>query len=113
MDDDEDHLRLFTLVLEDGGYFVDAYTDPVKALLKFRPNYYDLAVLDNLMPDLNGLELYKRIRVIDPRIRCSTLTATHEIFSNEDKPESPKNLRFIRKPIGNEELLMKIRQQVL
>ena len=113
MDDDEDHLRLFTLVLEDGGYSVDAYTDPVKALLKFRPNYYDLAVLDNLMPDLNGLELYRRIREIDPRIRCSILTATHEIFSYEDKPDSTMNLRLIKKPIGNEELLMKIREQVL
>ena len=111
MDDDKDHLMLFKLVLEDGGYSVDAYTDPVKALLKFRPNYYDLAVLDNLMPDLNGLELYRRIREIDPRIRCSILTATREIF-NEDNPESPNDLRLIRKPIGNEELLLNIREQV-
>ena len=42
VDDDKDHLMLFTMVLEDGGYSVDAYTDPVKALLKFRPNYYDM-----------------------------------------------------------------------
>ena len=69
VDDDKDHLRLFTMILEDGGYSVDAYTDPVEALLKFRPNYYDIAVLDYLMPDLNGLELYRRIREIDPRIR--------------------------------------------
>jgi len=109
VDDDKDHLMLFKLVLEDGGYSVDAYTDPVKALLKFRPNYYDLAVLDNLMPDLNGLELYRRIREIDPRIRCSILTANHEKFSEyEDKPQGQGNLRIIRKPIGNEELLMNI-----
>ena len=114
MDDDKDHLMLFTMVLEDGGYSVDAYTDPVKALLKFRPDYYDLAVLDNLMPVLNGLELYRRIREIDPRIRCSILTATHEKFSDdEDKTQRPENLRIIRKPIGNEELLLNIREQVL
>ena len=51
MDDDKDHLRLFTMILEDGGYSVDAYADPVKALLKFRPNYYDMVVLDYIMPD--------------------------------------------------------------
>ena len=114
VDDDEDHLRLFTMILEDGGYSVDAYTDPVAALLKFRPNYYDLAVLDYIMPDLNGLELYRRIREKDPRIRCSILTATHEKFSeDEDKPQRPENLKIIRKPIGNEELLMNIREQVL
>ena len=71
VDDDKDHLRLFTMILEDGGYSVDAYTDPVAALLKFRPNYYDMAVLDYIMPDLNGLELYRRIREIDPRIRSA------------------------------------------
>ena len=109
MDDDKDHLMLFKLVLEDGGYSVDAYTDPDKALSKFRPNYYDMAVLDYIMPDLNGLELYRRIKEIDPRIRCSILTATHEKFSeDEDKPRRPENLRIIRKPIGNEELLMNI-----
>ena len=109
VDDDKDHLRLFTMILEDGGYSVDAYTDPVAALLKFRPNYYDMAVLDYIMPDLNGLELYRRIREKDPRIRCSILTATHEKFSeDEDNPQGQRNLRVIRKPIGNEELLMNI-----
>jgi len=105
---------LFKLVLEDGGYSVDAYTDPVKALLKFRPNYYDLAVLDNLMPDLNGIELYRRIREIDPTIRCSILTATHEKFSEDEyNPQRSENLRIMRKPIGNVELLMKISEQIL
>ena len=109
VDDDKDHLRLFTMILEDGGYSVDAYTDPVAALLKFRPNYYDMAVLDYIMPDLNGLELYRRIREKDPRIRCSIITATHEKFSeDEDNPQGQRNLRVIRKPIGNEELLMNI-----
>jgi CheY-like chemotaxis protein len=46
VDDDKDHLELFTMILEDGEYSVDAYTDPVAALMKFRPNYYDMAVLD-------------------------------------------------------------------
>ncbi|MGA9219396.1 MAG: response regulator [Nitrososphaeraceae archaeon] len=113
VDDDKDHLRLFTMILEDEGYSVDAYDDPRTALSKFRPNYYDMAVLDHIMPDLNGLDLYRRIREIDPRIRCSIPTATHEKFSeDEDKPQRPENLRIIRKPIGNEELLMNIREQV-
>ncbi|MGA7009405.1 MAG: response regulator [Nitrososphaeraceae archaeon] len=113
VDDDKDHLMLFTMVLEDGGYSVDAYTDPIAVLLRFRPDYYDVAILDYIMPVLNGLELYRRIREIDPRIRCSILTANHEKFSEyEDKPQGQRNLRIIRKPIGNEELLMNIREQV-
>jgi CheY-like chemotaxis protein len=60
------------------------------------------------MPHLNGLELYRRIREIDSRIRCSILTATHEQLNvDEDNPQRRENLRLIRKPISNEELLMK------
>ena len=36
VDDDKDHLTLFKLVLEDGGYSVDAYNDPHTALSKFK-----------------------------------------------------------------------------
>ena len=109
VDDDKDHLMLFTMVLEDGGYSVDAYTDPIAVLLRFRPDYYDVAVLDYIMPVLNGLELYRRIREIDPKIMCSILTATHEKFSEEeDNPQGQGNLKVIRKPIDNEELLMNI-----
>ena len=46
VDDDKDHLELFTMILENEGYSVVAYADPDTALSKFRPNYYDLALLD-------------------------------------------------------------------
>jgi CheY-like chemotaxis protein len=73
------------------------------------PNYFDLALLDHLMPHLNGLELYRRIREIDSRIRGLILTATHEqLTADEDNPQRGKNLRVIRKSISNEELLRNV-----
>ena len=50
VDDDKGHLKVLMVILEDEGYSVDAYDAPDTALSKFRPNYYDLAVLDYLMP---------------------------------------------------------------
>ena len=86
------------MILEDKGYSVDAYDDPDMALSKFRPNYYDLAVLDYLMPHLNGLELYRRIREIDSRIKCSILTATHEqLTDDEDNPQRQEGLEGDKK----------------
>ncbi|MGB8171983.1 MAG: response regulator [Nitrososphaeraceae archaeon] len=109
VDYDEGHLKVLTMILEDEGYSVDAYDDPDTALSKFRPNYYDLAVLDYLMPHPNGLELNRRIREIDSRIRCSILTATHEqLTDDEDYPQKQEGLKVIRKPIGIEELLARI-----
>ena len=56
-----------------------------------------MAVLDYIMPDLNGLEIYRRIREINPRIRCSIPTATHEKFSeDEDNPQGQGNWRVIK-----------------
>ena len=110
VDDDKDHLKVFTMILENEGYFVDAYDDPYSALSKFRPNYYDLALLDYLMPDLNGLELCRRIKENDSRMKCCIITATHELFTDdEDNPQKQEGLKVIRKPIGIEKLLMKIK----
>jgi len=109
VDDDKDHLKLFTMILGGEGYSVDAYADPVTALLNFRPNYYDLALLDYLMPHLTGLELYRRIRELDSTMKGFIITATHEQLTDiEDKSQRPENLKVIRKPISNEDLLRKI-----
>ncbi|MEP6576438.1 MAG: response regulator [Nitrososphaerota archaeon] len=54
VDDDKDHLKLFTMILENKGYSVDKYTDSVVALSKFKCNYYEILLLDYRMPNLNG-----------------------------------------------------------
>ena len=51
---------LFKDILNDFGFVVDTYYDPVLALLAFKPDYYDLLILDYLMPQLNGIELFKK-----------------------------------------------------
>lgn len=61
------------------------------------------------MPHLNGPELYTRIREIGSRMRGLILTATQEqLTADEDNPQREKNLSVIRKPISDEELLMKV-----
>ena len=50
----------FALILKAEGYFVDAYNDPVKALLAFKPGYYDLIILDYRMAPLTDWRLFKR-----------------------------------------------------
>ena len=107
VDDDEDHLLLFTMILEKQGFTLDTYNDPIAALSHFKPNYYDLAVIDYLMPNLNGLELYKRLREIDSSIKALFLTASHEEL-NEQENQRQDHLNFIGKPISTEKLLWEI-----
>ncbi len=101
VDDDEDNLKLFTIILQNVGFVVDAYSDPVMALAEFKPKYYDLLVFDCRMPNLNGLELYTQIIKIDKSTKVMFLTATHEQLqmSNEELQQDEWDFKIVRKPV--------------
>ena len=60
------------------------------------------------MPNLNGLELFARIREIDPTAKALLLTANHEQFTDGGLRVGQDYLRVITKPISNEKLLAEI-----
>ena len=68
------------MVLQDAGYECNPYTDSVKTLKEFRPNYYDLCLLDIKMPTLNGFELCKKIREVDKSLYIIFITAAAEYY---------------------------------
>jgi DNA-binding response OmpR family regulator len=55
VDDEHDNSSISTIVYKMRE--VDAYNDPKLALSAFKPNYYDLAILDIKMPKMNGYQL--------------------------------------------------------
>src|ERR687885_57635 len=107
VDDEPDVCMVYRIVLKDAGYECIPYTDPVKALQQFRPNYYDLILLDIKMPVLNGFELCKKIIELDRTVNIVFITASEEYyekFRSQHFPELGK-INYIQKPIGNDELL--------
>jgi CheY-like chemotaxis protein len=109
VDDDEDNLKLFTIVLEYAGFRVMSYIDPLEALNEFKPGYYDLAILDYLMPNLNGIELSKKLRQKDESIKILILTASHErIHISHNQESVDVILKVVRKPIAIPKLLDEI-----
>jgi two-component system, OmpR family, response regulator MtrA len=61
-DDDEDILMLVKATLERSGHEVVAVSDGAKALSSVRVRKPDLAVLDIAMPEVDGLEVLRRLR---------------------------------------------------
>jgi two-component system response regulator MtrA len=61
-DDDEDILALITAVLRRSGHEVIAVQDGAQALATVQTQSPDLAVLDISMPELDGLEVLRRVR---------------------------------------------------
>jgi two-component system catabolic regulation response regulator CreB/two-component system response regulator ChvI len=104
VDDEPDHCLIYRMTLQDAGFECASYTDPVKALQEFRPNYYDLVILDIRMPVLNGFELCKRIMELDKKVHIIFITALPEYYKdirNKSYPEL-RNTVYIQKPVTNE-----------
>ena len=119
VDDEPDNASIFTMGLEDDGFKVDTFIDPVSALSAFkedRRRKYDLLILDIKMPDMNGFELYEQIKKIDSKVQVCFLTAFGEGYTEEFKkmfPSSSLGVSFIRKPIRVDDLVNKVKEMIM
>jgi CheY-like chemotaxis protein len=114
VEDEEDLNVVFNMVLEDGGYEVDCFTEPKVALKNFKAGFYDLIILDIKMPEMDGFELHKQLKKIDNAVKICFLTASEMYYEEYRKEEFfgvDKEL-FLRKPIKNEDLLTEINSMI-
>jgi CheY-like chemotaxis protein len=100
--DDEDDINLaLKVVLENDGFEVTTFNDPLEALRDYKANLYDLVLLDIRMPTMDGLGVYQRIRKLDDKVEICFLTAgslnVDEEFAKQVFPILEKEDRFIRK----------------
>ena len=118
VDNEHDHNSIFTIGLQDAGFEVDAYNDPKLALSAFRPDYYDLLILDIKMPKIDGYELYKKLKKMDDKVKVCFLTAS-ERYKEEHRPSflssgsaSSSNDFFLIKPITVDDLVKKVNEMI-
>ena len=71
----------FETILGNFGFDIDYFTDPVLALEKFKPNLYDLTILDIKMPKINGFELYDHLKSRDSNVKTLFITALSSVES--------------------------------
>ena len=113
IDNEKDITIILQIGLEDGGFNVHTFNDPSLALKSFKPNFYDLVLIDIAMPDIDGFDLYERLKKIDPDIKARFLTASemyHEEFRRAEHSSLNKDL-FLQKPIPIDNLVMEINRR--
>jgi signal transduction histidine kinase/CheY-like chemotaxis protein len=114
VDDDYDHSITFKVGLELAEFEVDAYTDSAIALSKFKPDYYDLLLIDVKMPKIDGFELYEKIRKIDDKVMVWFITAYGTYYSTLKEVSSisegeMNSIPVIEKPIEMDKLVRRIK----
>lgn len=113
VDDDKSITTTFKLILQESGFIVDAYEDPMIALDHFRFGVYDLLLIDIRMPKMTGFELYEHIRKIDKKVNVCFITA-FEVYFESILEEDPKidTRCLIKKPIGRKELIDRVNKEL-
>lgn len=116
VDDEKDVGMTLKMILENYGFDIDCFTDPVVALESFKPNVYDLTILDIKMPKINGFELYHELKSRDSKIKTLFISAlsyftAYKTYNSKVNPIEGER-KFIKKPVTNKELLEQVYSMV-
>ena len=68
IDDEPDLVKIATDLLESDGYVVTSFLSPRDAIRKIQENPPDLILLDIRLPDIDGIEVCKRLKA-DPKTK--------------------------------------------
>ncbi|MGB7677443.1 MAG: response regulator [Nitrososphaeraceae archaeon] len=128
VDDEPDITMAISIALEADGFEVHSYNSPKLALFNFKPDYYDLAILDIMMPEMDGFRLYNQMKNIDGRIEICFITAADKTYYEGPQQEQKQNKSvqekispeycalneeiFIQKPISNGDLIREIKKRM-
>ena len=75
VDDEQDFLDVMSQRIEAQGYQVETIADPREAIAVIKDKKVDIAILDYMMPNIDGLTLATNIREINPTIPLIMFTA--------------------------------------
>jgi DNA-binding response OmpR family regulator len=113
VDDELDITVTLKMALEESGFFqVEAFYDSVLALSRVSAGAYDLALLDIKMPEMDGFDLYRKLREIDNKLKVCFLTAAelgHYRKTDSDVMNELGKDYFVAKPVDNIDLINRLK----
>jgi two-component system, OmpR family, response regulator ChvI len=112
VDDEPDITSSLKIGLEDNGFAVDIFNDSALALSNFKAGMYALVLLDVKMPQINGFELYEKIREVDSKVKACFITA-HEVYYHSLKEIFPDvDYDCYVKPINIDNLVIHVKSHL-
>ena len=121
MDDDPDITFTFKKAFEEanriGGnktsFHVNAYNHPLVALSEFKPDFYDLMLVDINLPKMNGFDFCLKVFEVDvnPKVCFMSSALINQEALREQYPSLSIGC-FIKKPITMENLVRTVEAQL-
>jgi len=111
VDDNEGILETLSAILEEKGYRTDIAKNGREAIEKSKTNFYNVALLDIRLPDIEGTELLTKIEETSPRMIKIMITG-YASLENAVKALNLGADAYIMKPVDPENLLKVINEKL-
>jgi DNA-binding NtrC family response regulator len=111
VDDDENIRKVLETILEDEGYTVESAETAKKGIEKSEKAFFNLALIDVRLPDMEGTELLAKMRDTKPKMRKIIITG-YPTLQNAVTAVNKGADAYVMKPFDVEKILQTIREQL-
>lgn len=111
IDDDENIRKVLATILEDEGYIVETAETAKKGIEKSEKAFYNLALIDVRLPDMEGIELLSKLRNTKPKMRKIIITGYPTLQNAVDAVNKGADA-YVMKPFEVDKILQTIREQL-
>ena len=111
IDDDENIRKVLETILADEGYIVESAETAKKGIEKSEKAFYNLALIDVRLPDMEGIELLSKLRNTKPKMRKIIVTG-YPTLQNAIAAVNKGADAYVMKPFEVERILQTIKEQL-
>jgi DNA-binding NtrC family response regulator len=111
VDDDENIRKVLLAILEDQGYAVDLVGTAKKAIEATKRRFYNIALIDIRLPDMEGTELLTQMKETTPKMRKIIITG-YPTLQNAIEAVNRRADAYIMKPFDVKKVLEVIKDQL-
>ena len=111
IDDDENIRRVLETILTDEGYSVECAENAYRGIEKSENGFFNIALVDVRLPDMEGIELLPKLRSTKPKMRKIIVTGYPTLQNAISAVNNGANA-YVMKPFDVEKILNTIKEQL-
>lgn len=110
VDDESGTLEVVKIILEKAGYEVVSVNCGKGAFKEIKLDGFDLILLDIMLPDMSGWEIFTRICKIKPKYKVIFLSVLDLTEDRLDQMEKAGVKDYIKKPFDRDDLIKRVKK---